>query len=60
MNITRKGSFFKGLFCALIAVTCLFAENIGLAAPGEDWWIAGVVVGGIAAIAYFKKCFERR
>lgn len=59
MNITRKGSFFKGLFCAFIALTCVFAKQLGLAEAGDKWQWAGIIVGGIAAIAYFKKCFER-
>lgn len=59
MNITRKGSFFKGLFCALIALACAFSKQLGLAEAGDNWQWAGIIVGGIAAIAYFKKCFER-
>ena len=60
MNITKKGSFFKALFCILIALTCLFAPQLGLAEPGDKWQYAGVIVGGLAAVAYLKKCFERR
>lgn len=60
MNISKKGSFFKGLFCLFIALTCLFAIRLGLADPGDKWQYVGTIIGGIAAIGYFKKCFEKR
>lgn len=60
MNITKKGAFFKGLFFLFIAFTCLFAVHLGLAEPGDKWQYVGVIIGAVAAIGYFKKCFERR
>lgn len=60
MNVTKKGALFKGLFCLFIALTCLFSVRLGLVDDGDKWQYVGVIIGGGAAIAYFKRCFERR
>ena len=59
MNVTKKGALFKGILCGLFALGCAFARPLGFAEPGEYWFIAGAVIGGISAIGYLEKCFER-
>ncbi len=59
MNITKKGALLKGILCGLFAFGCAFARPLGFAEPGEYWYIAGAVIGGICAVGYLKKCFER-
>ena len=59
MNVTKKGALFKGILCGLFALGCAFARPLGFAEPGEYWFIAGAVIGGISTIGYLKKCFER-